>query len=64
MFFEKADFAANLVTVGRMRWDSRKIAVRARPFHALSLRLVGEGVIVMDGERSELHAGEVLFVPA
>lgn len=64
MFFEKADFAANLVTVGRMRWDSRKIAVRARPYHALSLRLVGEGVIVMDGERSELHAGEVLFVPA
>lgn len=64
MFFERADFAANIVTVGRMTWESRKIVVKARPYHALSLRLVGEGRIKMDGETYDLHAGEVLFVPA
>lgn len=64
MFFERADFAANIVTAGHMSWESRKITVKARPYHALSLRLVGEGALKMDGGVYDLHAGEVLFVPA
>lgn len=64
MFFERADFAANIVTAGHMSWESRKITVKARPYHALSLRLIGEGTIEMDGDFYELHAGEALFVPA
>lgn len=65
MFFEREDFSATVLHAGEMCWEAGRHRVRPRPFHALALRLRGEGHFrFSEGKTLDTRCGEVLFLPA
>lgn len=52
-----------ILTVGRYAWQSRTLAVDARPYCALAYRLKGSGTLRCNGKEYTLSPETVLYMP-
>ncbi len=64
MFFEEFVSFSEIYTVLELKFEPKALRAKARPFHALSLRLSGDADFVFDnGLRLHAGAGDIIFVP-
>lgn len=64
MFFDQQNFSARMLTATKLSWERQKLNVQMRAYDSLSLRLVGNGTIVLGGSTYTVKAGDVMYLPA
>ncbi|MFR6640879.1 MAG: hypothetical protein ACLUSP_05815 [Christensenellales bacterium] len=64
MFFDQQNFSARMLTATTLSWERQKVNVQMRAYDSLSLRLVGNGTIVLGGATYTVKAGDVMYLPA
>ena len=64
VFFDQKGMALEVLNVFRFSRADAIVQERARNFHALSLRVAGEGQFECDGHSFCVGQGELLYVPA
>ena len=64
VFFDQKGMALEVLNVFRFSRADAIVQERARNFHALSLRVAGEGQFECDGHSFCVRQGELLYVPA
>ena len=52
-----------MLTATKLSWERQKVNVQMRAYDSLSLRLVGNGTIVLGGATYTVKAGDVMYLP-